>query len=85
MVAKLFATNTKRQEENDPIFRALNQCLNARIYHDRRRPEVDLEGAEVLATLHYPVIVCSNLEKLHRTAIEGVDPRSNANHREFPS
>ena len=68
-VAKLLASAQARNEENDPMFRALNQCLNGRIYHNRRTLTVDTKQFTILTSLHYPVIMCSGFEKFHRVEV----------------
>ncbi|MCQ4163097.1 hypothetical protein [Tahibacter harae] len=68
-VAKVFATEAKSQEQ-EPFYKALSQVLGAHVsMHSRpsfalsiRRPELDAPRR-----LDFPVVVCSNFTKLHRT------------------
>lgn len=74
-VAKLFATDGKRAEDNDPIFRALNQCLNGFIHNRGGEWLIPTEGHEEIHLLEYPVIICSEFAKFFRTDIaNGQDP-----------
>jgi hypothetical protein len=69
LVAKLFASG-KGGAENDPIYKALNQSLNGLIYN-QRRPPASKGKLDVDKTLHYPVIVCSDFGRFHRTDVGG--------------
>lgn len=68
-VAKLFATDSKKSEDNDPIFRALNQCLQGYVNNRTRASLVDTLGNEEVHTLSYPVIVCSDFDNFYGTDI----------------
>lgn len=70
LVAKLFASESKRNEDNDPIFRALNQCLNGLIHNRRSEPLIPAKGTEqIVHHLNYPVIICSDFKTFYRTDI----------------
>jgi hypothetical protein len=74
-VAKLFASETKKAEENDPIFRGINQCLNGYIYNQDRASLIDLLDGEEAVPLRYPVVVCSSFGDFFRTSVQnGGDP-----------
>lgn len=65
-VAKLFSTNTNKE---DVIYKALSQCLHAKIYYDQwfDKPiyKQFREGPRVTTSiLKYPVIICDNFSKL---------------------
>lgn len=68
-VAKLFASNGGRAQENDPFYKALNQALNATVAMKGNPPShPDLaglrhDGKRVL--LEYPIIVCSSFSQLY--------------------
>jgi hypothetical protein len=68
-VAKLFASPQQKGDEGDPIFRALNQCLNGYINSLRRDSLLDNRANEVITFLDYPVLVCSDFRKFYRTDI----------------
>jgi hypothetical protein len=74
-VAKLFATEGKRSEDNDPIFRALNQCLNGFIQNRGGDWLLPANEHEEVHLLEYPVIVCSDFATFFRTDIRAAqDP-----------
>lgn len=79
-VAKLFAGEYKREFENEVIYKALNQSLNAMVYHrygDSIIPEKSgtHRNRNVLETLCYPVILCNSFNKFFRIDIgANVDP-----------
>ena len=76
-VAKLFATEGKRSEDNDPIFRAINQCLNGFIHNRGGEWLHPANDHEEIHLLEYPVMVCSSFSKFFRTDVEsGQDPES---------
>jgi hypothetical protein len=71
-VAKLFASG-KNNLERDPLYKALNQCLNAMIYfRQRKRPLIESKlehNSRCLDVLNYPVIFCDGFENFHRIDI----------------
>jgi len=68
-VAKLFASSKQARPENEDIYRALNQCLNAMVYN--RRSKSLLPGEQkILSTIEYPVIVCNSFNNFYRLDIE---------------
>jgi hypothetical protein len=74
-VAKLFASESKRSEDNDPIFRALNQCLNGFVHNRGGELLSPARGNEQITLLEYPVIICSDFRTFYRTDIpKGQDP-----------
>lgn len=70
-VAKLFASgNSSRVNENDPIFKALNQVLNGFVALRRRppfHPDVQVKGSRKIVAIEFPVIVFSSFSKLYST------------------
>lgn len=72
-VAKLFATERSRGEDQDPIYKALNQVLSGYFQHRALPPLIPARGPEQVTLLQYPVIVVSNFERFFRT-----DVRANA-------
>lgn len=63
LIAKLYKTEGKNSE-GDPIFKAINQCLNATIYYrdshtDLRKKYNHMSPRE----LNYPVIICNSFDK----------------------
>jgi len=72
-VAKLFASKNKPNVENEVIYKALNQSLNAMVYLRHRKsiiPEPRNRNNDILATIEIPVILCNSFEKFHRVEIE---------------
>lgn len=69
--AKLFASGAEN-EDSEPIFRAINQCLNGFV-NTRHRPLVELPSRASLNrfTLAYPLIVLSSFDSVYRTHING--------------
>jgi hypothetical protein len=68
-VAKLFASDGKRTEDNDPIFRAINQCLNGCIHNRGEDWLLPINEHEEVHLLEYPVIVCSDFGTFFRTDV----------------
>ena len=62
-VAKLFATSGSRPPDADPIYKALNQCLNA-LVSMRGQPvaQEPLRRRPPKVVLEYPVVICSSFE-----------------------
>jgi hypothetical protein len=75
-VAKLFASDSKRGEEKEPIYVALTQCLGALIQLGAFTLMTNHKASEVDATLtcRYPVVVCSSFDRFRRTNVQGADP-----------
>jgi hypothetical protein len=72
-VAKLFASKNRPNTENEPIYRALNQSLNAMVYMRWRgpiNPEFRQQGMPVLATIEMPVILCNSFDDFYRVEME---------------
>lgn len=68
-VAKLFASQNKPSPENEVIYKALNQRLNAMVYL-RGRESIIPTNHNIRATIEYPVIVCNSFDKFYRIDIE---------------
>lgn len=67
-VAKLFATSGVKSAEGEPIFKALNQALNATLamrHQPATHPMLAGHRRGKLVTLTYPVVVCSSFERLY--------------------
>ncbi len=67
-VAKLFATKNKPSTENEAMYKALNQSLNALVYSSGREPiDLNLRNGRipVLAEVEMPVIVCSSFAEFY--------------------
>lgn len=72
-VAKLFATSSSKEIENEPIYKALNQCLNAMVYNRNfgsivRKPSNTRPVPEVF--LEYPIIACNSFDRVYKVDIE---------------
>jgi hypothetical protein len=68
-VAKLFASEQRKGEEGDPIYRALNQCLNGCIHNETRASMVSTLPKEETTRIDYPVIVCSDVNRFYWTSV----------------
>jgi hypothetical protein len=75
-VAKLSACDTKKGEENDPIYKGLNQCLNGTINHGLTLPSmISKLPKEETKEVDYPVIVFSDFRKYYWTSVSNpADP-----------
>ena len=72
-VAKLFAGQNNRNLENEVIYKALNQSLNAMVYHRNLGtiiPKPTNSRRDILETLQYPLIVCNSFDKFLRTDVD---------------
>lgn len=75
-VAKLWASDSKKSEDNEVINKAINQVLNGMIYY---RNGGDLKIApnkngyvdRVLKRVSYPLIVVNSFENFHATPMKG--------------
>jgi hypothetical protein len=66
-VAKLFASSKSKSIENDLLYKALNQALNAMISlrgHPVSEPQAIKSSTPILKLLNFPVVVCHSFEKL---------------------
>lgn len=73
-VAKLFTSSNNRGQEAEPFYKALNQALNGLVSLRTQpgkgsRPEGS--SARVLATLDFPVVVCSSFANLYAADFDG--------------
>lgn len=60
-VGKLFSSESNRDRENDPIYKAITQCLNALIYFRGQRTKLyEKQHKRYIEELDYPVIICSS-------------------------
>ena len=63
LIAKLYRTKGKNSD-GDPIFKAINQCLNATIYYRKSRTDLSKKYDHLSPEeLNYPVIICNSFEK----------------------
>ena len=63
LIAKLYKTDGKNAD-GDPVFKAINQSLNAFIYFRHRPTDLDSQyNHQPLVILNYPIIVCNSFEK----------------------
>lgn len=72
-VAKLFASKTKPNVENEVIYKALNQSLNAMVYLRHKGsiiPPIPRSNNRVLSTVELPIILCNSFDKFYRVEIE---------------
>ena len=64
-VAKLFATDKPKEVESEPIYKALNQTLNALVSMDRRDisiPGLKAKGLRPAKVITYPLIICNSFD-----------------------
>lgn len=67
-VAKLFAGHSDRKTENEPIFSAINQSLNAMVYNKRK--DSIISNHTPISTVEYPIIVCNSFNKFFGVDID---------------
>jgi len=63
-VAKLFASYLDKAQDNEPIYKALSQSLNAMVYYRSNHsiiPDEKLKG-NTLKNLKYPLIICNSFK-----------------------
>lgn len=65
-VAKLFSSDPKKNQENDIIYKALSQSLNAMVYYKGTPLRLAKEEGAILKEVSYPVIVCSSFKDFHK-------------------
>jgi hypothetical protein len=72
-VAKLFASKNRPGAENEVIYRALNQSLNAMVYLRGREsiiPTIKSGGIPKLGSIEMPVILCNNFANFYRVEMD---------------
>jgi hypothetical protein len=72
-VAKLFASKNLRTTEDEAIYRALNQSLNAMIYLRKRQsiiPEIRDGDIPRLESVEMAVILCNSFDHLYRVKMD---------------
>jgi hypothetical protein len=72
-VAKLFASKNLRSPENEAIYRALNQSLNAMVYLRWGQsiiPEIQNGDIPRLASVEMPVILCNSFANFYRVEMD---------------
>lgn len=72
-VAKLFADEKKQKAENELIYKALNQSLNAMVYYRDSDSIIPESSRYTKATVNYPVIICNNFDNFYRVDIGSSD------------
>lgn len=81
-VAKLFATDKPKGVESEPVYKALNQTLNALVSMKRRAvsiPGLKEKGLKPVKVLTYPLIICNSFDNFYSvdfyddSAIEKID------------
>ena len=70
-VAKLFASNTKKQVENETIYKAINQCLNALVYNKNSYSIIPNQKHSIYQIIHYPIIICNSFDKFYKVEMDG--------------
>lgn len=82
-VAKLFASETKKKTENEIIYKAINQSLNAMVSYRNSNTLIptspDGRRLNIMTTVTYPVIVCNNFNNLYRVDIDTTNKPANIN------
>jgi len=71
-VAKLFSSKADKSQENEIIYKALNQSLNAMVYYKNSTsilPKNRNKIQKILRTLNYPIIVCNGFNRLYKVEV----------------
>lgn len=73
-VAKLFASkddhNNERGTENDPMYKAINQSLNALVYYRQEHSIIpETRHSKVVKVIYYPIIIFNSLNDFYQTSI----------------
>jgi len=73
-VAKLFSSSQDKLQENEPIYRALNQSLNSMISYTDINPVTKLPRRKlpVEETVDYPIILCNSFDKFYKSDTSGI-------------
>ena len=77
LVAKLFTSETKRGTENEIIYKALNQSLNAMVFFRRNKSTIAAPqrgGADNHLTINCPVILCNSFSRFYRVNMDADAP-----------
>lgn len=73
-VAKLFASDTNKSIENDVIYKALNQSLNAMVYHRNSQTIIPKKknsySYPILETIELPIILCNSFQNFFRVEMD---------------
>lgn len=72
-VAKLFADEKQSSADGEVFYKALNQSLNAMIYHRERGTIIDLPDSRkgyIKRIVNYPVILCNSFDNICRVDID---------------
>ncbi|MDH5650354.1 MAG: hypothetical protein OEZ39_00630 [Gammaproteobacteria bacterium] len=72
-VAKLFASESKRAAENEIIYKALNQSLNAMVYNRWDHTILPTKKGKPhrnITSIEYPVIVCNSFNDFYSVDID---------------
>lgn len=62
-VAKLFSSEKSKDLSNEPIYKAINQSLNAMIYFRHEAP-IQQQDRRILRTVCYPIIILNDFNKI---------------------
>ncbi|MBI4697965.1 MAG: hypothetical protein HY758_03400 [Nitrospirae bacterium] len=62
-VVKLFTSEKNKDFSNEPIYKAINQSLNAMIYFRDETP-IQREDRGILKTICYPIIILNDFKKI---------------------
>ncbi len=77
-VAKLFDTESNKQIENESIYKAMTQSINALTYYRKETsiiPKVKDKAYNILSLVNYPVIICNSFDNFYKyDPIEKRDP-----------
>lgn len=69
-VAKLFSSQKSKDLPNEPIYKAINQSLNAMVYFRHELP-IQRQDRQILRTICYPIIRLNDFRKIFGVDIGG--------------
>lgn len=71
-IAKLFASSPEKMNENEVIYKALNQSLNALIYYKNKSSIItDPKASPIEFMVQYPIILLNNFDKIYKVKMDG--------------
>lgn len=71
-IAKLFVSSKEKAQENEVVYKALNQGLNAMVYYKNTGSIIPGSGyKKIFRTLNYPIIMCSDFNSFYQ--VKAVD------------
>lgn len=68
-VAKLFSSSPEKSLDNELIYKAINQSLNAMVYYKNSRSILPGRRENIQKILNYPLIICNTFDRFYKVEI----------------